>query len=139
MRHKIGLKKLNRTTSHRLAMLTNMADALIMNEQIKTTIPKAKALRPYLEKLVTKAKVNTLQIRRKLLSLISEQSTNKLLDVLGPRYAKRPGGYLQIIRAGFRYGDSAAMAYIQFVDRDKKEKGKYNNENQSLVQKKVNQ
>jgi len=126
MRHKINGYKLNRTSSHRSAMLANMAVALLLNEQIKTTLPKAKALRPYVERLVTKARNVSLSTRRHIMSRIrNEAATVKLLQVLGPRYLTRPGGFTQIIKAGFRYGDMASVAYIQFVDRDIKEKGCY--------------
>ena len=126
MRHKIKGRKLNRTASHRSAMLANMAVSLLLNEQIKTTLPKAKELRPYVEKLVTKARANSLAMRRYLISCIKDKvATEKLLSVLGPRYATTPGGYTQIIKAGFRYGDMASVAYIQFVNRDVNEKGCY--------------
>ena len=125
MRHRLSGKKLNRTSSHRAAMMSNIAVALVMNEQIKTTLPKAKAIRPYVEKLVTIARKGDLASRRLLLSRIKDISAvQKLIDVLGKRYESRPGGYTRIIKAGFRFGDVADVAYIEFVDRDIAEKGK---------------
>lgn len=124
MRHKTSGRKLNRTSSHRAAMFSNMATSLLLNEQIKTTLPKAKELRPFVEKLVTMARSDSLHSRRYILSkLKSQNATNKLLSNLGPRYKSRPGGYLRIIKAGFRHGDMAPIAYIQFVDRDVAQKG----------------
>lgn len=124
MRHKIKGRKLNRTSSHRQAMFANMAVALVMNEQIKTTLPKAKELRPYIEILLTKAKKADLVTRRMLLSKIKDKvATEKLINVLGKRYHDRPGGYTRIINAGFRHGDMAPVAYIEFVDRDVSCKG----------------
>ncbi len=125
MRHKIKGRKLNRTSTHRQAMFANMAVALVMNEQIKTTLPKAKELRPYIEKLVTKAKKSDLANRRIVLAKIKDKvATEKLITVLGKRYNNRNGGYTRIIKAGFRYGDMASMAYIEFVDRDVESKGR---------------
>lgn len=125
MRHRIKLKKINRTSAHRKAMFANMASSLIEHEQIKTTLVKAKALRPYVEKLVTKAKVGNLSARRKIISLIkSDDMASKLIGVLAERYKKRPGGYTRIVKAGYRYGDRAPIAYIEFVDRDLEAKGK---------------
>ncbi|MEQ1888262.1 MAG: 50S ribosomal protein L17 [Alphaproteobacteria bacterium] len=121
MRHGVGGRKLNRTASHRKAMLANMASALIKHEQIVTTLPKAKELRPYVEKLVTKGKKATLHARRQVLALLpdSDQAlVNKLFGTLAPRYALRHGGYTRVMRAGFRYGDNAPLAVIEFVDRD---------------------
>jgi len=124
MRHKINGRKLNRTSSHRQSMLANMAVALVMNEQIKTTLPKAKNLRPYIERLVTRAKSPTLANRRLAISKIKDKAAvAKLISVLGNRYAARAGGYTRIIKAGFRYGDMAPLAYIEFVDRDINAKG----------------
>lgn len=124
MRHKKNGTKLNRTSSHRKAMFANMATALVMNEQIKTTIPKAKALRPYIEQLVTKAMQGTLSARRDVLSRIKDKdATEKLMSVLSTRYKERPGGYTRIVKAGFRYGDMAPVAYIEFVNRDVAAKG----------------
>jgi large subunit ribosomal protein L17 len=124
MRHGKAHRKLNRTTSHRKAMLANMAVALIKHEQIVTTLPKAKELRPYVEKLVTLGKRGDLNARRMAYSKLPEKKwAQKLFDVLGPRYAERPGGYIRIMKAGFRYGDNAPLAVIEFVDRDLEAKG----------------
>ncbi|WP_341787601.1 50S ribosomal protein L17 [Rickettsia endosymbiont of Cantharis rufa] len=124
MRHKIKGRKLNVTSSHRQAMLANMAVALVTHEQIKTTLPKAKELRPYIEILVTKAKKANLTVRRSVLSKIKDKKVvEKLINILGARYKDRPGGYTRIIKAGFRYGDLAPIAYIEFVDRDVNAKG----------------
>ncbi|HJD59124.1 MAG TPA: 50S ribosomal protein L17 [Rickettsia endosymbiont of Omalisus fontisbellaquei] len=124
MRHKIKGRKLNVTSSHRQAMLANMAVALVTHEQIKTTLPKAKELRPYIEILVTKAKKANLTVRRSVLSKIKDKkAVEKLINILGTRYKDRPGGYTRIIKAGFRYGDLAPIAYIEFVDRDVNAKG----------------
>jgi large subunit ribosomal protein L17 len=124
MRHKIKGKKLNRTSSHRKAMFANMAVALVENEQIKTTVAKAKALRPYIEQLVTKARKGTLSARRDIISRIKDKNAaEKLMSVLAERYKTRPGGYTRVIKAGFRYGDRAPIAYIEFVERDVSAKG----------------
>ncbi|AJQ52059.1 MAG: 50S ribosomal protein L17 [Rickettsia conorii subsp. raoultii] len=124
MRHKIKGRKLNVTSSHRQAMLANMAAALVTHEQIKTTLPKAKELRPYIETLITKAKKADLTVRRSVLSKIKDKkAVEKLINILGTRYKDRPGGYTRIIKAGFRYGDLAPIAYIEFVDRDINAKG----------------
>lgn len=124
MRHKIKGRKLNRTSSHRKAMFANMAVALIMNEQIKTTLPKAKELRPYLEILITKSKKSDLETKRRIISIIQDKNAvDKLIGVLGKRYKERPGGYTRIVKAGFRYGDLAPLAYIELVDRDVAAKG----------------
>ncbi|AFC70106.1 50S ribosomal protein L17 [Rickettsia amblyommatis] len=124
MRHKIKGGKLNVTSSHRQAMLANMAVALVTHEQIKTTLPKAKELRPYIETLITKAKKADLMVRRSILSKIKDKkAVEKLINILGTRYRDRPGGYTRIIKAGFRYGDLAPIAYIEFVDRDINAKG----------------
>ncbi|WP_032138887.1 50S ribosomal protein L17 [Rickettsia tamurae] len=124
MRHKIKGRKLNITSSHRQAMLANMAVALVTHEQIKTTLPKAKELRPYIETLITKAKKADLTVRRSVLSKIKDKkAVEKLINILGTRYKDRPGGYTRIIKAGFRYGDLAPIAYIEFVDRDINAKG----------------
>jgi large subunit ribosomal protein L17 len=127
MRHLNSGRRLNRTSSHRIAMFANMACALIKHEQIKTTLPKAKELRPIIEKLVTKAKngKGSLAARRIAISEIKDEAmVTKLFDVLGPRYAARPGGYVRVLKAGSRYGDNAPMALIEFVDRDPEAKGK---------------
>ena len=124
MRHGNSHRKLNRTHEHRKAMFSNMANALIKHEQIVTTLPKAKELRPIVEKLVTLSRKNSLHARRQAISKLQDASmVSKLFDVLGPRYADRAGGYTRIIKAGFRYGDSAPMAVIEFIDRDKDAKG----------------
>jgi large subunit ribosomal protein L17 len=124
MRHKIKGTKLNRTSSHRKAMFANMATSLVMNEQIKTTVTKAKALRPYIEQLVTKARKGTLAARRDIISRVRDKkAAYKLMLVLAERYKERPGGYTRAVKAGFRYGDMAPVAYIEFVDRDVSAKG----------------
>ena len=119
MRHKISKRKLNRTSSHRKALLANMAVALIKHEQIKPTLPKAKELAPFVEKLITLGKKGDLNARRKLYSIVPEKTWGaKGFDVLAERYKERSGGYTRIMKAGFRYGDSAPMAVIELVDRD---------------------
>ena len=124
MRHKMAHRKLNRTTSHRKAMFANMASSLIEHEQIVTTLPKAKELRPIVEKLVTLAKKGDLNSRRLAIARTrNKEMSKKLFDVLGPRYKDRQGGYIRIMKAGFRYGDNAPMAVIEFVDRDESAKG----------------
>ncbi len=124
MRHRIAHRKLNRTSSHRKAMFANMSSSLIEHEQIVTTLPKAKELRPFVEKLVTLAKKGDLNSRRLAISRTrNKEMTKKLFDVLGPRYSERQGGYIRIMKAGFRYGDNAPMAVIEFVDRDESAKG----------------
>jgi large subunit ribosomal protein L17 len=124
MRHRNQGRKLGKTTSHRIAMFANMAAALIKHEQIKTTLPKAKELRPVVEKLVTLSRRNDLHSRRLAMSQIRDDAqVKKLFDVLGPRYAARPGGYTRVLKAGFRHGDNAAMAFIEFIDRDMDAKG----------------
>lgn len=126
MRHRNQGRKLNRTSAHRIAMFANMTAALIKHEQIKTTLPKAKELRPVMEKLVTLSRRGgtDLHARRQALAQIRDAvQVRKLFDVLGPRYAERPGGYIRIMKAGFRFGDNAPMAFIEFVDRDVDAKG----------------
>lgn len=124
MRHGIAQKKLNRTASHRTAMFANMAAALIKHEQIVTTLPKAKALRPVVEKLVTLSKRGDLSARRLVISRLRDEAmTKKLFDTLGPRYKARNGGYTRVLKAGFRYGDNAPLAVIEFVDRDEDARG----------------
>ncbi|MGR3620678.1 50S ribosomal protein L17 [Pseudophaeobacter sp.] len=124
MRHKRGYRRLNRTHEHRKALFANMAGSLIEHEQIKTTLPKAKELRPIIEKMITLAKRGDLHARRQANARLKEdQYVAKLFDVLGPRYAERSGGYVRILKAGFRYGDMAPMAIIEFVDRDVAAKG----------------
>jgi large subunit ribosomal protein L17 len=124
MRHGNAHRKLNRTAEHRKAMFANMCAALIKHEQIVTTLPKAKDLRPIVEKLVTLGKRGGLHARRQAISQIRDvPMVKKLFDVLGPRYKERHGGYIRIIKAGHRYGDNAAVAVIEFVDRDESAKG----------------
>jgi large subunit ribosomal protein L17 len=126
VRHRNQGRKLGRTSAHRIAMFANMTAALIKHEQIKTTLPKAKELRPVMEKLVTLSRRGgtDLHARRQALAQIRDiVQVRKLFDVLGPRYAKRPGGYIRILKAGFRFGDNAEMAFIEFVDRDVDAKG----------------
>ena len=125
MRHGKVHRKLNRTAEHRKAMFGNMCAALIKHEQITTTLPKAKELRPVVEKLVTLGKRGDLHARRQAISSVRDvEQVGKLFAVLGPRYAERNGGYIRVLKAGFRHGDNAAMAVIEFVDRDPAEKGK---------------
>lgn len=124
MRHRIAHRKLNRTASHRKAMFANMASSLIEHEQIVTTLPKAKELRPFVEKLVTLAKKGDLTSRRIAIARTrNKEMSKKLFDVLGPRYKARNGGYIRIMKAGYRYGDNAPMAVIEFVERDVSAKG----------------
>ncbi len=124
MRHGKVYRKLNRKPEHRRAMFANMAAALIKHEQIVTTLPKAKDLRPIVEKLVTLGKRGDLHARRQAIAEIRDVAmVKKLFDVLGPRYKERQGGYTRVLKAGFRYGDSAARAVIEFVDRDVDAKG----------------
>lgn len=124
MRHGKSGRKLNRTASHRKALFSNMAASLIEHEQIVTTLPKAKELRPIVEKLVTLGKRGDLHARRQVIAAIgSETLAKRLFDTVAPRYADRHGGYLRIMKAGFRHGDNAPMAVIEFVDRDVSAKG----------------
>ena len=124
MKHGIKQRKLNRTSQHRKAMLANMSAALIKHEQITTTLPKAKELRPFVEKLVTLGKKGKLADRRLAMSRVRDQvQVAKLFDTLGERYKEREGGYIRIMKAGFRYGDNAPMAIIEFVDRDESARG----------------
>ena len=119
MRHKIGYRKLNRTSEHRKALFKNMLNSLIKYEQITTTLPKAKFLKPQAEKIITLGKKETLSTTKKLMSKLQNiTSTNKVKKNLSKRYKKRNGGYTRIIKAGFRYGDNAPLAVIEFVDRD---------------------
>jgi large subunit ribosomal protein L17 len=125
MRHGKVHRKLNRTAEHRKAMFANMAASLIKHEQIITTLPKAKELRPIVEKLVTLAKKGGLSARRQAVAEMRDVAqVKKLFDVIGPRYKDRDGGYTRIMKAGFRYGDNAAKAVIEFIDRDVEAKGK---------------
>tara|TARA_B100000686_G_scaffold344100_1_gene426129 strand:+ start:719 stop:1153 length:435 start_codon:yes stop_codon:yes gene_type:complete len=119
MRHKMGYKKLNRTSEHRKALIKNMLNSLIKYEQITTTLPKAKVLKPQADKIITLGKKNTLQNSKTLISKLQDtNSANKVKKTLSKRYEKRKGGYTRIVKAGFRYGDNAPMAIIEFVDRD---------------------
>tara|TARA_B100000035_G_C20566140_1_gene364716 strand:+ start:33 stop:476 length:444 start_codon:yes stop_codon:yes gene_type:complete len=119
MRHGMANKKLNRTSEHRKALLMNMLNSLVKYEQIKTTLPKAKFLKPQADKLITLGKKDTLQTTKMLVSQLQDiKSANKVKKTLSKRYEKRAGGYTRIIKAGFRYGDNAPMAIIEFVDRD---------------------
>ena len=124
MRHGYAHRKLGRTTSHRHALFANMAASLIKHEQITTTLPKAKELRPFVEKLVTLAKRGDLHARRIAISRVRDVAqVHKLFETIGPRYKGRAGGYLRVLKAGFRYGDNAPVAVIEFVDRDPDAKG----------------
>ena len=119
MRHKMGYKKLNRTSEHRKALIKNMLNSLIKYEQITTTLPKAKVLKPQADKIITLGKKDTLSNTKTLISKLQDiKSTNKVKKTLSKRYENRKGGYTRIIKAGFRYGDNAPMAIIEFVDRD---------------------
>jgi len=119
MRHKFGYRKLNRTSEHRKALFKNMLNSLIKYEQITTTLPKAKELKPQIDKAITLGKKNNLQSKKNLFSTLeSKTSVQKLLKILSQRYVKRKGGYSRVIRAGYRYGDDAPMAIIELVDRD---------------------
>jgi len=125
MRHGKSGRKLNRTASHRKAMFANMAAALIKHEQIVTTLPKAKEMRPIIDKLITLGKRGDLHARRQAIAQIRDkEQVKKLFDVLGGRYKDRNGGYSRVMKAGFRFGDNAPMAVIELVDRDESEKGK---------------
>jgi large subunit ribosomal protein L17 len=124
MRHARGYRRLNRTHEHRKALFANMAGSLIEHEQIKTTLPKAKELRPVFEKLITLAKRGDLHARRQAAAMLKEdKDVAKLFAILGPRYKERQGGYTRVLKAGFRYGDMAPMAIIELVDRDPAAKG----------------
>ena len=124
MRHKMGGRKLNRTSAHRIALLRNMAAALVKHEQITTTLPKARELRPYVEKLITLAKHGGLSNRRLAHArMLDDTQLVKLFDVLAARYADRAGGYTRVIKAGIRAGDASPMAVIELVDRDVSAKG----------------
>jgi large subunit ribosomal protein L17 len=125
MHHGFRGRRFGRTSSHRMAMFANLSQSLITHEQILTTLPKAKDLRPIVEKLVTLGKRGDLHARRQAIAQIKDESVvRKLFDVIAKRYAARNGGYLRIMKAGFRYGDAAPMAVIEFVDRDVEAKGK---------------
>ena len=119
MRHKLGYRKLNRTSEHRKALFKNMLNSLIKYEQITTTLPKAKELKPQIDKVITLGKKNNLQSKKNLFSTLeSKTSVDKLSKILSQRYEKRKGGYSRVIRTGFRYGDDSPMAIIELVDRD---------------------
>ena len=129
MRHRKQGRKLNRTQSHRKAMFQNMSVALLTHEQIVTTLPKAKELRSVVDKIITLGKRGDLHARRQAAARLQDDSAvKKLFEVLGPRYAERPGGYTRVLKAGFRYGDNAPMAVIELVDRDPDAKGKADRE-----------
>ena len=124
MKHNIKHRKLNRTSSHRKALLMNMSNALIKHEQITTTLPKAKELRPFIEKVVTLGKKGDLSSRRKAMSILQDENmTKKIFDILANRYSERNGGYTRIVKLGNRYGDNAPTAVIEFIDRDEDAKG----------------
>ena len=143
MRHGMANKKLNRTSEHRKALLKNMLNSLIKYEQITTTLPKAKFLKPQADKIITLGKKETLQKTKMLMTKLQDiKSANKVKKILSKRYEKRSGGYTRIIKAGFRYGDNAPMAVIEFVDRDveakrvdrkKKDSAKENKEEKKLA------
>ena len=129
MRHRKQGRKLNRTQSHRKAMFQNMSVALLTHEQIVTTLPKAKELRSVVDKIITLGKRGDLHARRQAAARLQDDpAVKKLFEVLGPRYAERPGGYTRVLKAGFRYGDNAPMAVIELVDRDPDAKGKADRE-----------
>lgn len=124
MRHRKAGRKLNRTSSHRMAMFANMSASLIKHEQIVTTLPKAKEMKPIMDKLITLAKRGDLHARRQAISKIRDvKMVAKLFEVFGPRYQERPGGYTRVLKAGYRYGDNAPMAVLELVDRDVSAKG----------------
>tara|TARA_B100000003_G_scaffold78104_1_gene70047 strand:+ start:220 stop:660 length:441 start_codon:yes stop_codon:yes gene_type:complete len=139
MRHRLGHKKLNRTSEHRKALIKNMLNSLVKYEQITTTLPKAKVLRPEAEKLITIGKKDTLANTKRLVSKLQNiQTVNKIRKTLSKRYEARKGGYTRIIKAGFRYGDNAPMAIIEFIDRDveakRVDKKKPKTENKNKIQ-----
>ena len=126
MRHRLGYKKLNRTSEHRKALIKNMLNILIKYEQIITTLPKAKVLKPQADKIITLGKKKNLQNTRRLVSQLQDKTNaNKVIKTLSKRYEKRSGGYTRIVKAGFRYGDNAPLAVIEFVDRDVEAKRKF--------------
>ena len=123
MRHKFANRKLNRTSEHRKALFKNMLNSLIKYEQITTTVPKAKELKPKIDKVITLGKLKTLHNKKNLFSKLQDKSSvNKIIKTLSQRYEKRKGGYSRVIKAGFRYGDDAPLAIIEFIDRDKSAK-----------------
>ena len=126
MRHKLGYRKLNRTSEHRKALIKNMLNNLIKYEQIITTLPKAKVLKPQADKIITLGKKKNLQNSKRLVSKLQDKTNaNKVIKTLSKRYEKRSGGYTRIVKAGFRYGDNAPLAVIEFVDRDVEAKRKF--------------
>ena len=138
MKHRIKGKKLNRTSSHRKALLKNMSQALIKHEQIVTTLVKAKTLKPYFDKLITIGKKGNLSARRQAISKVGDSKlVEKLFSILAKRYETRNGGYSRVLKAGFRYGDAAPMAVIELVDRDEEARGK--NSGPTQDQKKSNE
>ncbi|MEL6385870.1 MAG: 50S ribosomal protein L17 [Pseudomonadota bacterium] len=129
MRHRLAHRKLGRTTSHRKAMMANMAASLIEHEQIVTTLPKAKEMKPFMDKLITLAKKGDLAARRQAIATVrNKDAVRKLFEVMGGRYAERHGGYTRVLKAGFRHGDNAPMAVIELVDRDPEARGKADRE-----------
>ena len=136
MRHNIAKRKLNRKTSHRISLLKNLSKSLIVNEQIKTTLPKAKDLRPYVEKILTFGKRNSLHSKRKVFSILRDNNiVTKVFEVLAKRYSNRSGGYVRVLKAGFRSGDSSPMAIVELVDRDLNAKGLIDRERKILEDK----
>ena len=135
MRHKLGYKKLNRTSEHRKALIKNMLNSLIKYEQIITTLPKAKLIRPQAEKLITLGKKKNLTNTRVLISKLQDKTNaNKILNTLSKRYEKRAGGYTRIVKAGYRHGDNSPMAVIEFVDRDIEAKRKFKKKKRENLQ-----
>ncbi len=133
MRHKLGYKKLNRTSEHRKALIKNMLNSLIKYEQIITTLPKAKLIKPQAEKLITLGKKKNLTNTKILISKLQDKTNaNKILNTLSKRYEKRIGGYTRIVKAGYRYGDNSPMAVIEFVDRDVEAKRKFKKKKKDL-------
>ena len=125
MRHRIAHRKLNRTSEHRKALFKNMLNSLIKYEQITTTLPKAKELRPFVEKIITLGKKGDLESRRKAISILQDlKNTKKIFDIFAPRYKDRNGGYTRIVKIGNRFGDNAPTAIIELIDRDEEAKGK---------------
>jgi len=137
MKHNIVHRKLNRTSSHRKALLMNLSNALLKHEQITTTLPKAKELRPFVEKIITLGKKGDLPARRKAISILKDEKiTKKVFDVFANRYKKRNGGFTRIVKLGNRYGDNAPTAIIELIDRDIDAKGK---DSGPIIQKKINE
>ena len=138
MRHKLGYKKLNRTSEHRKALIKNMLNSLIKYEQIITTLPKAKLIKPQAEKLITLGKKKNLTNTRVLISKLQDKTNaNKILNTLSKRYEKRAGGYTRIIKAGYRYGDNSPMAVIEFIDRDVDAKRKFKKKKKKTLKQKI--